>query len=187
MQWFLLLIPLFGTSGPSGPSSSLPLEQDANILHFLSCMGFPAGMDLRWFISQVRHEEFLGVTCKTFYVSIPITTAAPAIKKFEDVYRWLISKDSMTVINNIPCCGGEVCVQLFGTFLSEDKHCQASVVTALKNIINMARKYHFYFSSETPSFMICCMIPSSLFVQYCYSWYSMDLLFVDIACITSLT
>ena len=55
----------------------------------------------------------------------------------------------MTVINNIPCCGGEVCVQLLGTFLSEDKHCQASVVTALKNIINMARKYHFYFSSKT--------------------------------------
>ena len=93
----------------------------------------------------------------------------------------------MTVINNIPCCGGEVCVQLLGTILSEDKHCQASVVTALKNIINMARKYHFYFSSDTLSFMICCMTPSSLFVQYCYSWYSMDLLFVDIACITSLT
>ena len=36
MQWFLLFFPLFGTSGPSGPSSSLSPEQDANILHFLS-------------------------------------------------------------------------------------------------------------------------------------------------------
>ena len=61
----------------------------------------------------------------------------------------LISKDSMNVVNNIPCCGGEVCVQLPGTFFSEDRHCQAFVVTALKNIINMARKYHFHFSPKT--------------------------------------
>ena len=53
----------------------------------------------------------------------------------------------MTVINNIPCWGGEVCVQLPGTFLSEDR--QAFIVTALKNIINMARKYNFYFNSKT--------------------------------------
>ena len=48
------------------------------------CMSSDVGMDFRWIILQVRHELFFDVTCKTFYVSIPMTTAAPAIKELED-------------------------------------------------------------------------------------------------------